>query len=52
MKPIKSKLANAVKVLAVTATVAFSVNATAAAPQKDIRFVGETQFAGFCKGDK
>ena len=49
MKPIKSKLANAVKVLAVTATVAFSVNATAAAPQKDIRFVGETQFAGFCK---
>ncbi len=49
MKPVKSKLANAVKVLAVTATVAFSVNATAAAPQKDIRFVGETQFAGFCK---
>ncbi len=29
MKPVKSKLANAVKVLAVTATVAFSVNATA-----------------------
>ena len=49
MKPVKSKLANAVKVLAVTATVAFSVNATAAVPQKDIRFVGETQFAGFCK---
>ena len=43
------KLAKTVKVLAATATVAFSINASAAAPQKDVRFVGETQFAGFCK---
>lgn len=42
------KLAKTVKVLAATATVAFSINASAA-PQKDVRFVGETQFAGFCK---
>ena len=43
------KLAKTVKVLAATATVAFSINASAAAPQTDVRFVGETQFAGFCK---
>ena len=49
MKRVNTKLGNAVKVFAVTATVAFSANAAAAVPQKDIRFVGETQFAGFCK---
>jgi len=43
------KLANTVKALALTVTVAFSINANAAAPQKELRFVGETQFAGFCK---
>ncbi|WP_394223981.1 DUF3718 domain-containing protein [Alteromonas gracilis] len=43
------KLFNTVKALALTATVAFSISANAAAPQKELRFVGETQFAGFCK---
>ncbi len=43
------KLSNLFKVFAATATVAFSINANAAAESKDIRFVGETQFAGFCK---
>ena len=38
-----------VKALAVTAVMACSVSANAAAPQKEVRFVGETQFAGFCK---
>ena len=42
------KLSKALNLLAATATVAFTINANAAAPQKDIRFVGETQFAGFC----
>ncbi|WDT87813.1 DUF3718 domain-containing protein [Alteromonas sp. 009811495] len=33
--------------LLVSSAITFSVSA--AAPQKDVRFVGETQFAGFCK---
>jgi len=36
------------KTLAATAALAFAVNANAA-PEKDVRFVGETQFSGFCK---
>jgi hypothetical protein len=43
------KLSKALNLVAATATVAFTINANAAAPQKDIRFVGETQFADFCK---
>lgn len=37
------------KTLTATAALAFAFNASAAAPQKDVRFVGETQFSGFCK---
>ena len=45
MKLFKSTLVTSA--LVVTSAMAFSVSA--AAPQKDVRFVGETQFAGFCK---
>jgi hypothetical protein len=45
MKSLKSTLVTSAVVIA--STMAF--NASAAAPQKDVRFVGETQFAGFCK---
>ncbi|WP_414830695.1 DUF3718 domain-containing protein [Alteromonas sp. H39] len=39
-----------VKALAmVLGMVAASGSALAAAPQKDVRFVGDTQFSGFCK---
>ncbi len=38
-----------VKAALVTATFAFTISANAAAPHKQVRFVGETQFAGFCK---
>ena len=37
------------KTLAATAALSFAFNAVAAGPQKDVRFVGDTQFAGFCK---
>jgi len=37
------------KALVATAVVVVTANANAAAPQKDVRFVGETQYAGFCK---
>jgi len=38
-----------VKMLVATAVFAVAVNANASALQKEVRFVGETQFAGFCK---
>ena len=38
-----------IKAIAVSATLLSVCSANAAAPQKDVRFVGETQFAGFCK---
>ena len=37
------------KTLAATAALSSAFNAVAAGPQKDVRFVGDTQFAGFCK---
>lgn len=37
------------KTLVATATLTCALNANAAGPQKDVRFVGDTQFAGFCK---
>lgn len=37
------------KTLIATATLSFAVNASAAATQKEVRFIGETEFAGFCK---
>ncbi|NDV90078.1 DUF3718 domain-containing protein [Alteromonas sp. 345S023] len=37
------------KTLFATATIACALNANAAGPQKNVRFVGDTQYAGFCK---
>lgn len=37
------------KTIIATATLSFAFSASAATSEKEVRFVGETEFAGFCK---